>query len=78
MSRKTEIFAVIWNDFVPLSLHHASACAAIDSARAMASKAGANGLDVAAMDIRAVHIPADTDSLVVLLSINEESANASR
>lgn len=66
MTNKPEIFAVIWNDFIPLSLHCASAQEAIDKARGMVARGTANGLDMARMAVRAVHVPAGTVELVVL------------
>lgn len=63
---KPEIFAVIWNDVIPLSLHKDTAEEAITCARDMKKRAGAAGRDVARMNIRAVHVPADTDELHVL------------
>jgi hypothetical protein len=59
-----EIFAVIWYDFCPLSLHCESAQDAIDKAKAMVAKARANGTKL--HDVRAVHLPAGSNDLNVL------------
>ena len=66
MTDKPEIFAVIWHDFIPLSLPCASAQEAVEKARGMVARGTTNGLDMARMAVRAVHVPAGTDELVVL------------
>jgi len=60
---KPEIFAVVWVDRVlgPLTLLEKSAAAAIASAQAM-RKRGEGKID----DVRAVHVPENKDSLIVL------------
>lgn len=62
-----EIFAVIWQDMgLPLSL----ACESADKARRTAisirDKAKANGVTI--HNVRAVHLPADSDKLTTLWS----------
>lgn len=63
---KPEIFAVIWNDFIPLSLHCANAQQAIEKAIDMRSRATAAGMNVEAMDIRTVRLAADSDALEII------------
>ena len=50
----TEIFAVIWVDFIPLSLKYASAAAAIAAAKAMHDNAHQNR--VAIRELRDVRL----------------------
>lgn len=66
MSGKRECFGVIWHDFVPLALPCASASEATGKRDEMKARASAAGLDVAAMDIRAVRVPAGLDVLELL------------
>ena len=51
---KPEIFAVIWFDFIPLSLRYASEGEAISAAKAMDAKSRLNG--IALGDLRAVRL----------------------
>ena len=60
-----ELFAVIWCDFVPLSLPCASANEAIEKAQAMLTKAQSN--NVTLRHLRAVRVT-PSDSLVTLWS----------
>ena len=60
---KPEIFAVIWADFVPLSLQYASAAAAIAAAKAMHAKATSKGVRI--HDLRAVRLD-EADKLETL------------
>lgn len=56
-----EIFAVIWEDFIPLSLHCASKDEAIAKAKEIKLKGGEK-----VRNVRAVHLPAMSDKLTVL------------
>ena len=60
---QTDIFAVIWQDMIPLSLHCESAANAIDKAQAMRAKAETNGISL--HDLRAIHLTKD-DKLITL------------
>jgi hypothetical protein len=53
---KPEIFAVIWCDFVPLSLPYPGAGEAVAAAQAMRAKAGKNGVTL--QHLRAVRLDA--------------------
>lgn len=56
-----EVFAVIWEDFIPLSLHFGSRDEAIAKAKEVKLRGGDK-----IRNVRAVHIPEGTDTLVVL------------
>ena len=66
MTDTPEIFAVIWNDFIPLSLPCQNATEALAKAEDMRMRASASGFDVDKMDIRAVRVPAGEDILIIL------------
>jgi hypothetical protein len=69
MEPKPEIFAVIWFDrLLGLNLHlpRESAAAAIETAESMRQKDAAAGPTPMLHDVRAVHLPAGSDSLVFL------------
>ena len=63
---KPEIFAVIWLDFIPLSLTFDTGPAALAYAEGMKERAARAGLDVERMQIRAVHLAAGSDRLETL------------
>lgn len=58
---KIEVYAVVWLDFIPLSLHCSSAAEAIDKARSIRAAGKVR-------DVRAVHVAAGSDTLTVLAS----------
>ena len=56
-----EIFAVVWEDFIPLSLNCPSKDEAIAKAKEIKLKGGEK-----VRNVRAVHLPAMSDKLIVL------------
>ena len=62
----SDIFAVIWRDFIPLSLQCANRVDAIQKAKDIHERAEMNGVRLA--DLRAVRLPSDSDNLETLWS----------
>jgi len=66
MADKPEVFAVVWQDFIPLSLHRPDAESACNEAARLVARMLETGHDDMAATVRACHIPAGSDALEFL------------